>query len=64
MVENSDFGSTGIVLCSENIGVDQLRGYCAADLSLFLIICKSRIFPDEAQIMTKMLGMILHPVTL
>ena len=31
-------------LCSENKGADQLRGYCAADLSLCLPICKKQVF--------------------
>ena len=31
-------------LCSENKGADQLRNYCAADLSLCFRICKKPIF--------------------
>ena len=27
-------------LCSENKGVDQLCGYCAADLRLYFCICR------------------------
>ena len=31
--------------CSENKGVDQLRGYCEADLRLCFRICKLLVFP-------------------
>ena len=36
--------------CSENKGVDQLRGYREADLRLCFRICKNRFSHNEAQI--------------
>ena len=31
-------------LCSENKGIDQLHGYCAADLRICFRICKKHVF--------------------
>ena len=42
-------GSRGIVLCSENKGADQLRGYREADLHLCFRICKKPVSHTEAQ---------------
>ena len=50
-LEISDFGRRGIVLlCKENKGSDQLRGYHAADLRLCFHISKSRFFHDVAHL--------------
>ena len=43
-LEISDLESEGIVLCSENKGADQLRGYHEADLRLCFRICKTLVF--------------------
>ena len=43
-IENSDLGREGIVLCSENKGADQLRGYREADLRLYFRICRKPVF--------------------
>ena len=48
--EISYLGSRGVVLCSENKGVVQLRGYHAADLRLCFAYAKSRFSHDEAHI--------------
>ena len=42
-------GSRGIVLCSENKGTDQLRGYREVYLRLFFRICKKPFFHKAAQ---------------
>ena len=43
-LEISYLGSRGIVLCSENKGADQLRGYREADLRLCFRKCKKACF--------------------
>ena len=43
-LEISDLESRWIVLCSENKGADQLRGYREADLRLCFRICKMLVF--------------------
>ena len=47
MLEISDLGSRGIVLCSENKGADQVR---AADLRLCFAYAKSSFSHDAAPI--------------
>ena len=42
-LEMLDLGSTGIVLCSENKGADQLHGYCTADQHLCFRMCENQI---------------------
>ena len=46
-LEISDLESRGIVLCSENQGADQLRGYPEADLRVCFRICKKPVFSQR-----------------
>ena len=52
MLEISDLERRGILLCSENKGADQLRGYREADLRLCFRICNMLGSQDAAHFFT------------
>ena len=58
-LEISYLEKKGIVLCSENKGADQLRGYREADLRLCFRICKKPVFLRRGSYSAPKLGRLI-----